>query len=248
MRRRGLGLGAIQKQKEHEAKFKEKGNELARDQLSKLSDQMGVFRANLQEFASKHKKDIRKNAKFRRQFQEMCATVGVDPLQSSANFWTKLLGVGDFYYELAVQAVEVCMSTSSRNGGIITIEELYRRVIISRNSGKLRQDDTNEITIDDLLKAIEKLAILGSGIKVIRSGNSFIVQSIAAELSMDQNVILEKAQLSEGHVDIDMIVNDLKWSKERAIKAINDMIMEGIVWVDRQAPNGKTWYWFAGLC
>ena len=162
MRRRGLGLGAIQKQKEHEAKFKEKGNELARDQLSKLSDQMGVFRVNLQEFASKHKKDIRKDAKFRRQFQEMCATVGVDPLQSSANFWTKLLGVGDFYYELAVQAVEVCMSTSSRNGGIITIEELYRRVIISRNSGKLRQDDTNEITIDDLLKAIEKLTILGS--------------------------------------------------------------------------------------
>lgn len=29
-----------------------------------------------------------------------------------------MLGVGDFYYELGVQIVEVCMATNHRNGGI----------------------------------------------------------------------------------------------------------------------------------
>ena len=32
-------------------------------------------------------------------------------------FWSELLGVGDFYYELGVQIIEVCMATSHRNGG-----------------------------------------------------------------------------------------------------------------------------------
>jgi hypothetical protein len=30
-------------------------------------------------------------------------TTGVDPLASNKGFWAQLLGVGDFYYELAVQ-------------------------------------------------------------------------------------------------------------------------------------------------
>ena len=45
-----------------------------------------------------------------------------------------------------------------------------------------------------------------------------------------------------------MLTKELSWSEERAIKAINDMIMEGIIWVDKQAPNGQTWFWFPGLC
>jgi len=31
-----------------------------------------------------------------------------------------MLGVGDFYYELGVQIIEVCLSTSHRNGGKVT--------------------------------------------------------------------------------------------------------------------------------
>ena len=33
----------------------------------------------------------------------MCASIGVDPLASSKGFWSEMLGVGDFYYELGVQ-------------------------------------------------------------------------------------------------------------------------------------------------
>lgn len=45
----------------------------------------------------------------------------VDPLASNKGFWAEVLGVGDFYYELAVQIVEICLATRSENGGLMTL-------------------------------------------------------------------------------------------------------------------------------
>lgn len=118
-----------------------------------MSKQLETFKSNLEEFASKHKQEIRKNSQFRVQFQEMCATIGVDPLACKKNpdcfshvfphflcketssdalkyllfssstagkgFWSEMLGVGDFYYELGVQIIEVCLALKHRNGGLI---------------------------------------------------------------------------------------------------------------------------------
>lgn len=41
---------------------------------------METFKNHLEDFTAKHKDDIKKNPEFRAQFQEMCASVGVDPL------------------------------------------------------------------------------------------------------------------------------------------------------------------------
>ena len=95
----------------------DRGEELAADQLRQLSSQIDVLSQKLQEFAINHKHEIKKNPDFRRQFQEMCASIGVDPLASSKGFWSEVLGVGDFYYELGVQIVEICMANNHKNGG-----------------------------------------------------------------------------------------------------------------------------------
>ena len=34
--------------------------------------------------------------------QEMCASIGVDPLASNKGFWSNMLDIGDFYYELGI--------------------------------------------------------------------------------------------------------------------------------------------------
>lgn len=46
---------------------------------------METFKKNLQEFAQKHRKDIRKDPTFRAHFQKMCANIGVDPLACIVN-------------------------------------------------------------------------------------------------------------------------------------------------------------------
>ena len=67
----------------------------------------------------KHKKEISSNPVFRTQFLKMCKEVGVDPLRSNKGFWVETLGVGDFYYELAIQVVNVCIALRKKNGGFL---------------------------------------------------------------------------------------------------------------------------------
>ncbi|KAG8231604.1 hypothetical protein J437_LFUL010282, partial [Ladona fulva] len=63
-------------------KYRDKGTELQENQLELMSKQLEVFRSNLEDFAAKHRSEIKRNPQFRRQFQEMCASIGVDPLAS----------------------------------------------------------------------------------------------------------------------------------------------------------------------
>lgn len=238
-RNRLVGIGALQKDKQRQELFQQKGADLAKEELNKLSSQMGEFKTNLEKFASKYKSDIRKNGEFRRYFQLMCAATGVDPLRSSANFWVKLLGVGDFYYELAIQIVEIFLSTSNLNGGVLSIEELHSRVMASRGG--------DPITKEDILEAIKKLKVLGSNIREVQTNNSYLIHATPAELNSDHIDITRLAHSSNGRVSQSLVRDQLNWSDERTMKAIEELIMEGMVWVDSQGPDNETLYWFPGI-
>lgn len=156
--RRRAGVGAIHKQKLEAEKYKDKGIEIQDSQFEQMTKNMDVFRENLEEFAAKHKSEIKKNAQFRRQFQEMCAAIGVDPLASGKGFWS-VLGMGDFYYELGVQVVEVCLAANHSTGGLMELDELRKRLVRARGQNAKHQ----EITNDDILMATKKLKIFGNG-------------------------------------------------------------------------------------
>lgn len=241
--RRKAGIGAIQKQKLEQEKYKDKGTEIQENQLEQMTKQMETFRINLEEFASKHKNEIKKNAQFRRQFTEMCASIGVDPLASGKGFWS-VLGIGDFYYELAVQIVEVCMATNYKNGGLISLDELRIRLVQARGRRKEHQEITNE----DLLAASKKLKIFGNGFTIVPIGRGkYLVQSIPGELSMDHTAVLQQASLSgNAYVSKCMLEEELRWEKERAQKALDHMVKEGLAWLDEQGEE-ETLYWFPSL-
>lgn len=240
--RRRAGIGAIHKQKLEQEKYKDKGNEIQENQFEQMTKQLDVFRVNLEEFATKHKNEIRKNAQFRKQFQEMCASIGVDPLASGKGFWS-VLGIGDFYYELAVQIVEVCLSTNDKNGGLISLNELRSRLIKARGQGKQHQ----EISQDDLLRAAQKLNIFGSGFSVLPVGkNQYMVQSVPGELSMDHTAILQLMNnLNEASVSASILKIKLNWMEDRATKALDYMLKEGLAWIDLQ--SAEKLYYFPSL-
>ncbi|EDV26806.1 Vacuolar-sorting protein SNF8 [Trichoplax sp. H2] len=240
MRRRGVGgVAAINKSKLAKAKFAEKGTEIAETQVSQMSQQLEEFRTKLSDFAAKHRNEIRKNPQFRNHFQQMCARIGVDPLASSKGFWAELLNVGDFYYELGVQVIEVCMATRPRNGGIIPLEEL--RVRLTKAHGKTRED----VTVDDLSRAIKKLSTLGNGFKVIAVGSQRLVQSVPVELSMDNTAVLQSA-MDTGYASIKTLCDEFQWPTDRARRSLEQLIKEGMVWIDSQNAS-EDLYWFPGL-
>lgn len=241
--RRKAGVGAIQKQKLEQEKYKDKGTEIQENQFEQMTKQMETFRVNLEEFATKYKNEIKKNARFRRQFTEMCASIGVDPLASGKGFWS-VLGIGDFYYELAVQIVEVCMATNYKNGGLISLDELRARLIQARGRRKEHQEITNE----DLLAAAKKLKIFGNGFSIVPIGRGkYLVQSVPGELSMDHTAVLQQASLSgNAYVSRSMLCKELKWESDRTQKALDHMVKEGLAWLDEQGEN-EILYWFPSL-
>lgn len=89
-----------------------------------VTSSMERFRDALQEFVTKHSDEIKASPGFRSKFHQMCAQAGVDPLASRKGLWAKVLGLGDFYYELGVQVVEVCVAARPVSGGMVAMDAL----------------------------------------------------------------------------------------------------------------------------
>ncbi|KAJ6966726.1 vacuolar protein sorting-associated protein 22 [Populus alba x Populus x berolinensis] len=152
-------------------------------------------------------------------------------------FWAELLGIGDFYYELGVQIVEICLATRPHNGGLINLQELCALLRQKRKS------DREAVSEDDCLRAISKLKILGSGFEVISVGRRKLVRSVPTELNKDHNEILELAQ-AQGFVTVDELERRLSWTSGRATDALDTLLDEGLAMIDDGHRDGKRRYWF----
>nr|SVE75891.1 EOG090X09XM [Daphnia hispanica] len=240
--RKRPGIGAIHKQRVEQERFRGKATELQDNVFEQMTNQMEKFRTNLETFASKHRNEIKKNSAFRKQFQDMCASIGVDPLASSKGFWSELLGVGDFYYEIAVQVIEVCLATSQKNGGLITLGELRQRLIKARGKAQHHQNISN----DDIIRAIKKLKVLESGFSIIslketKDSSDILIRSIPGELNADHTEVLKVAEANT-FTSIDALKSTLNWDDCRCQQIINELLRDGVAWVDEQSST-KT-YWF----
>ena len=76
----------------------------------------------------------------------MCAKIGVDPLASNKGVWAQL-GVSQFYTELSVQIVDVCLSTRALNGGLLEVDDLisYVKVMKGSNAVDISEDDVSDV-------------------------------------------------------------------------------------------------------
>ncbi|KAL4976074.1 EAP30/Vps36 family-domain-containing protein [Aspergillus desertorum] len=249
--RRGVGLGAFANRTQATQSYANHGANLRSTHISSLQTQLSVFQTLLHNFALEHSSTIKSNPTFRAEFARMCNAIGVDPLAASnvkgkngrktlgdgASFWTQIMGgdMNDFYFEVAVRVVELCRETRSENGGLIGVEECRKRV------GKGRAIGSGlEVTDDDVLRAVKALEPLGSGFSIINVGSKKYIRSIPKELNTDQATVLEVIQLL-GYVSVSMLQINLKWEKARAKTVMDDLLADGLVWVDLQSAEKEYW-------
>ena len=213
----------------------------------------------LSEFAKKHKKEIQEDPAFRKKFLEMCAPIGVDPLSSKKGFWDGVLGIGEFYYELAVKVAEVCLASRSRNGGIMSIAEV-QSILMKRGTKFCFSDSQkkgSKYSKDDIVTAIGKLSKLGSGFRTVKIGNSMMVISVPTELDNDHMEVIKIAQdIAEGgtswfhasqqraigEVTMEDVERVTGWDQERSKRALDLLLSEGMAWLD--IHQGIEHYWF----
>ncbi|RHY51908.1 hypothetical protein DYB34_004864 [Aphanomyces astaci] len=226
MRRGKMGIGAVKWKQEQKKAYEEVGAQLTQNHLTHVQEQLQVFKTNLQTFAVKYKSQIKKDPEFRKRFQVMCAKIGVDPLASQKGFWSELLDMGDFYYELAVQIIEVCILTRNKNGGLIAIQDLL--ALLDQRRGPMMQ----KISDDDIKRSVKKLKVLGEGFNVIELG-------MKTMLSQDHSSILLLAQDTQGVVTVATLADRLGWDANRSTLALNVLLREGMVWLDGGDQNGS---------
>ena len=124
-----------------------------------------MFKNGLEKFSRKYQRQISQNPSLRAHFTKMCSKIGVDPLVckpidyfflfkaltktilflAAKGFWTEILGIGDFYYELAVQIVEICFSMRVETGGFLEINVLISKLKKMRNRAE-KDDNNSDIT------------------------------------------------------------------------------------------------------
>ena len=105
---RKVGIAAIKRKGKQQAAYANLGAKLEVEKLSIEKETLLSFKDCLSDFASKHKNEINNDPEFRQQFHVLCLSVGVDPLASNKGFWSDILGVGDFYFELGVKIIQIC--------------------------------------------------------------------------------------------------------------------------------------------
>ncbi|KAK8922323.1 hypothetical protein H634G_00454 [Metarhizium anisopliae BRIP 53293] len=248
MSRKGVGIGAFDRSRLTSAHYASHGSSLRANNAQALETQLAVFRSLLQQFAQTHAKDIRSDPSFRAQFARMCTAIGVDPLSSSSSsgggpggsIWAQLLGktVNDFYFELAVRIVEMCSATRGENGGLIGLREVRERLSLGRVDSSGNSSDISE---DDVRRTVETLKPLGGSYGIVRVGRKEYIRSVPRELSNDQVAAVEAAQVL-GYVSVSMLCDNLSWERARCRTVIDDLVAEGMLWVDKQT-GGEWEYW-----
>lgn len=250
--RRGVGISAVLGKKVSDEKFMEKHSKLDESSIDELQEQLGHLQEKLQWFAAKHQKTLKRDPLFRKEFTEMCANIGVDPLASSKGFWTKYLGLGTFYYQLAVQAIEKVLSGADHHGGIVRLDDLWKQM---RDSRSPYLEDSS-ISSHDLIQAFRILDVLGPSCGVIRSNaqiENSLVFCVPEELSSDSMTIIQHiAESGKAYYTVADLEANLGWPRYRAMLATEKLLRDGIVWKDcppkaRDNHRDLSLYWFPGL-
>ncbi|KAI5961702.1 dot2 [Candida theae] len=226
--------------------YQELGKRLNQQHSEQLATQLQVFRSALVNFVNDHGNEIKSNAEFRSKFNQISQSIGMDPLDlliyaNSKNITSKggnnKRDTNNFTTGLAVKIVEICQETRDLNGGLIPIRELQ----------SILTDNTSDLKIEVSAKSIEQaITILNSMGKnyelLVINNESWLKFSSIENLSSDQLKIYELCSFTGGYATMGLIRDNYGWDKIRTHSVIDEMIMNGILWVDEQGED-EWQYW-----
>lgn len=221
--------------------FTKLGKQLSEIHSDQLSTQLQVFQSALINFANDHGDEIKLNSEFRSKFTELCLLIGIDPVELIIYEESKNKKHGDEYFiSLSVKIVEVCQETRDLNGGLISFKELLPRI---QNSASM----SAKVTEADIDKSLSILSSLGRGYDVLdMNGKKWLKFSLASTSSSftgDHTSIFEACSFMGGYVSYQLLRDNYGWDKVRCKHVLDDMIMNGFLWVDNQGPDGECLYW-----
>lgn len=219
--------------------YSQLGQRLSQKHSDELAAQLSVYQSALINFASEHEETIKNNPQFRSNFTQMCYLIGVDPLELLLFLSSKLKKKDNFYLGLAVRIVEICHETRDVNGGLMSLKELRSRL----------QDSLNvptEISDDDIVNGMAVLETLGKGFEVLDINRKKWIKFTGAGsngISNDHRKVYELCEFMGGYVTLRLLRDNYGWDGVRLRSVLDDMILNGFLWIDTQGAGGEQQFW-----
>ncbi|KAM9927959.1 hypothetical protein OXX80_010153 [Metschnikowia pulcherrima] len=216
------------------------GKALSEWHSNQLSAQLSVFQSALTNIAIERGDAIRDNPVFRHEFNKICSQMGVDPLELLILRDSRLKKSDKFFVGLGVRMVEICQETRNINGGLMPVTELQSR---------LQESVSVPLTVseEDIRKALDSLISLGKGYETILINNKqwikFSGPTGPETISNYQKKVYELCEFMGGHVTYRLLRDNLGWDNVRSRTVVEEMIMNGFLWVDSQGPSGASQFW-----
>lgn len=231
------GISSFDNRSTEKTKYQSLGKQISQSQSEELSTQLQVFQNALLSFRKQYSKELEKNPQIRSEFSEICTSFGIDPLVMSSS--DVQVDQDEKYNQLAVRIIELCKLTKSINGGIVLVDDLLTLI---NNDSWLSADLRLQFTSDDILKALTRLKSLGDELQLLTIGHRKYIKSTAQEISADQTTILSTADLL-GYVTVGLLRDNFTWKTVRCRTNLNDLVSQGVLWIDTQGKDRETKYW-----
>lgn len=214
------------------------GEALTQKHSAERSAQLSVFKSALVNFAVEHGDEIRSNPEFTSKYTQICNLIGVDSLELLLYAELQQKRLKSFYEALAIRIVEVCHETRNFNGGLISLKEL-------RSTLEADAEVRLGLSEEDLLLALQSLARFGRGYDVIVVGGKkwlkFYSASGEGGLSPDYRKIYEMCEFVGGYVSYRLLRDNYGWDAVRLKSVIDEMILEGLLWIDAGEREWLFW-------
>ncbi|KAK6456818.1 sucrose non-fermenting [Scheffersomyces xylosifermentans] len=232
----------------HSDAYSKLGQSLNERHTDQLSTQLSVFQSALVNFAREHGEEIKQNSEFRNKFTQICQSVGIDPLDlllysgsvsKTSKSQSSKTQSDNYFISLAVRIVEVCQETRDINGGLIPLKEL---VSIIRENSYINI----EVTESDVEKSLSTLNTLGKGYDILTIHDKKwlkFTSALGGSISNDQKKVYELCGFMGGYVTYRLLRDNYAWDKLRCKTVIDEMIMNGFLWVDSQGEGAEWQYW-----
>lgn len=216
------------------------GQLLTKKQSDELSTQLAVYQSALVNFARDHGQTIKNNPDFCRKFTQMCHLIGVDTLELLLFLDSSKKKSDNFYLGLAVRIVEICEETRDINGGLISLKELNSRL----------QDDASapiSASEEEILKSLALLGEEGNGYEIMDINRKKWIRSTGSlgkgSISTNQKKVYELCEFTGGYVTHRLLKDNYGWDAVRLKTVIDEMILNGFLWIDNQGVKGERQFW-----
>lgn len=215
--------------------FSRLGQILNQKHSDELSAQLSVFQSVIVNLAFEQGDEIRSNPEFRIKFIEICLLIGIDPLELLLILEHRLRKNDDFYGALAIKVVETCQQTRDINGGLISMKELCSRIREASNVPLQFSDE-------DVTRALGLLKGLGEGFELLVINRKKWIRHFTplgkGNISSDHRKVYELCDFMGGFVTYRLLRDNYGWDKIRLSTVIEEMILDGFLWIDEQSADG----------